>query len=160
MPVGHQKHFNMEEVEGRGAVTEASGMLSRMSQVCGACRWGRELFVDGKAKHSHIDALQRSQAWIPIRASIPASDCYTLPGSSLVWREILANLAGFCHMPRPTTRCSNHQALSLGVTQLVQHFLRANSFKPVQEIQRLSVALKEMFSPSLLPRDRVQSIQE
>lgn len=108
----------------------------RSVSCCGACRWGRELFVEGKAQHSHVDALQRSQAWIPIRASIPASDCYTLPGSSLVWREILASLAGFCRMPRHTPRCSNHQALLLGDTQLVQHFLRANSFEPVQESLR------------------------
>lgn len=39
------------------------------------------------------------QAWIPIRARIPASDHCTLPGSSSVWREILASSAGSCTCP-------------------------------------------------------------
>lgn len=60
----------------------------------GAGRWGREVFVEDKAQRSHAAALQSSQARIPIRASIPARDCCTLPGSSFVWREILATFAG------------------------------------------------------------------
>lgn len=98
------------------------------------------------------------QAWIPIRARIPASDHCTLPDPHQFGGKSLQALLDPAH-------AQTHSRMSEPLSSLRDDtacpaFPQSQHPQACAGTQVLSVALKQAFPPSLQSWDRVQSIEE